>query len=163
MRTPKYPLELVRELRKKGADEAGRALAAAAREREAAERRVQDAELKSDAHAARARRVRSAERQALARGELSVADLSRADCWEARIKNEKGVLSGELVEARTDEGSAQAAEQSAREEYAARKAGSDLVAEHRVRWNGELHKRREADEEEACSEAWLARASKPKA
>lgn len=162
MRPPKYPLELALELRKRKVDDAARALAVAARKREAAERRRLASQEMCEAQVGTSRQLRSVENDALARGELRVADLARAEAWELRVADEGRALAGELSKALADEVHAQDAERRAQEELAARQAGSKLIADHRARWHHGLRKRKEASEEEASSEAWRSRSGKLK-
>jgi hypothetical protein len=107
-------------------------------------------------------RVRRVERGALARGELSAADLSRAASWEVRVTQEGHELASGLSEALADEARARNTERRAQEEVELRKTGTELVVNHRARWREGLRKRLEANEEEACGEAWRPRASKKK-
>jgi hypothetical protein len=162
VRPPKYPLELVVDVRKRRVDEASRDLAKAARGREAAENRRVVTQKRNDAHGAAAERVRCAEEDALVRGKLSVADLSRAGSWEARVAQERGALAGELSKALANEAGARAEERQAQEKLESRMGESQLAVNHRARWREGLQRRTEANEEEAASEAWRCRTSKPR-
>jgi type III secretion system (T3SS) protein YscO len=162
VRLPKYPLELAAELREKRVDEAARALAAACEERERAERRRVEAEERRDAHVAAARRLRSSEREALSRGTLCAADLSHNAAWERSVAQEDKALAVELSRAAAGEAGALAAERQAREQVAARRAESRLLANHRARWWDGQQKRTEAKEGEDSEEAWRCRANKPR-
>jgi hypothetical protein len=160
VRPPKYSLELVLELREKKVDESARAFVAAAHDREVAENRRRSSQQRCEAHTTEADRARKMEQDALARGDLTAADLSRAASWEVRVAHESRTLARELSGALAGEASARAAEGRARQEVASRKAESELVVNHRERWREGLQKRKEAREEEAYSEAWRPRANK---
>lgn len=162
MRPPKYPLELVVDLRKRRVDEASRDHAKAARGREAAENRRVVTQKRSEAHTAAAERVRCVEQDALVSGELSAADLSRARSWEARVAQESGALGGELSKALSNEAGARAEERKAQEKLESRLVDSQLAVNHRARWREGLRRRTEANEEEAATEAWRCRTSKPR-
>jgi hypothetical protein len=157
MRPPKYPLEPLVELRDKRVDEAASDLAVAARDRDAAERKRLASEQRRTAHAAAAERVRGAEAEALARGDLNVAHLAHADAWEARIALEREALTSDVERARAETASACVAEARALEDVVSRKTEAQVVAKDRARW-GEVERRRaEARDEEASSEAWRPR------
>ena len=160
MRSPKYPLELAVELREKKVDEAARTLERASRERERAERQKAQSQQKCDAHGAAATRVRTSEQDALSRGRLRAADLSRTAAWEMRVAREREALSDELSGARAEEANARAAEIRAQEQVASRRAESQLVANHRTRWRDGQRERVEAKEEEDSEEAWRWRPNK---
>jgi hypothetical protein len=159
MRPPKYPLEPLAELRDNRVDEAVGDLAVATRERDAAERSRLAAEQRRHAHAAAAQRVRGAEAEALARGELNAAHLAHADAWEARITAEREALASDACRARAEEATARAGEERALGELASREAEAQVVAKDRARWDGAQRRRVEARDEEASSEAW--RPTKP--
>jgi hypothetical protein len=154
MRPPKYPLEPLAGLREKMADEAVREVAEATRERTAAERRSRASEQQVAAHDAAAERLRRGEREALARGELRVADLARANDWETQISAQRATLATALSRARVEEASALAREDGARRQATSRKADAQVVINDRARWRESQRKRAEAKEEEASSEAW---------
>ena len=154
MRPPKYPLEPLAELRDNRVDEAVADLAVATRERGAAERSRLASEQKRQAHAAAAERVRCAEAEALARGELRAAHLAHAGAWEDRITAEREALASEVCRARGEEAAARAGEERALGELASREAEAQVVAKDRARWEGAQRRRLEARDEEASSEAW---------
>jgi hypothetical protein len=160
VRTQKYPLELSVELREKKVHEAAGALERASRERDRAERQKAQSQQRCDAHGAAATRVRISEQEALSRGRLRVADLSRTAAWEMRVAREGEALAGELSGARAEEANARAAEIRAQEQVASRRSESQLVVNHRTRWRDGQRKRVEAKEEEGSEEAWRCRPNK---
>jgi hypothetical protein len=153
MRPPKYPLEPLAALREKKVEGAIGELAAARRASDSAERDRLASEQKGRAHDAAAGRVRGAELEALCRGDLRVADLARADGWEARIAAERRALEGELERARASEAGARAEEGRAVERLASRRAEAQVVDDDRARWQEAARKRGEARDEQAASEA----------
>jgi hypothetical protein len=157
MRPPRYPLEPLAKLREDQVDAAVRGLARAVDGRGAAERARQTAEQRQEAHTAAASRVRDAEGEALARGELHAADLAHAAAWEARVASERAAIAGVVGRARAAELQARAAEQTAQGEVATRKAGAEVVAADQTRWREALRKKGEAKEEEAAEEAFRRR------
>jgi hypothetical protein len=162
VRAPKYPLELVLELRRRKVDDAARALAVTTRQREDAERRRLATQQTCEAHGSASHQVRCVEQEALVCGSLTVADLSRAEAWELRVGEESRALAGELSKALADEADARVRERRAQEELASRQAGSKLLTDHRARWRDGYQKRLEANVEEASSDAWRSRPGKPK-
>jgi hypothetical protein len=157
MRPRKYPLEPLARVRQMGVDGAARDAAAAVRAREEASGRRQQAEQSRTAHDERARAVRDAERNALERGALTAADLSRALDWEVRVTAECATLARAEESARSEESNAMANEQAARAELAHKKAESEVVEKDRAKWRERERARAEAKEEEAAAEAWRPR------
>jgi len=154
MRPPRYPLEPLAKLREDQAAAAVRGLAAAVAGRDAAERDRRTAEQRRAAYEAAATRVREAEHEALALGQLRAADLARAGAWETRVASEGAAMASAEEHARGAETRAREVEESARGEVAARKAGAEVVGADRARWQDALRKKAEAREEEAAEEAF---------
>ena len=154
MRPPRYPLEPLAKLREDQADAAVRGLAVAVAGRNAAERDRRTVEQQRDDLEAAATRVRDAEQEALARGELRAADLARAGAWETRVASEGEAMASAVERARGAESHAREVEQSAQGDVAARKAGAEVVGADRARWQDALRKKAEAREEEAAEEAF---------
>ena len=150
----KYPLEPLAFLREKKADQAGRALAGAVLERERAGRAVRATEQRREAHVRAAVQTRAAERAALGRGELRVADLAREDAWRLRAEAEAAALAAAVGRARAAEAKAGEDVRAAQESLASRRADVNVVARNRAQWEGERARRTEAREEEASFEAW---------
>ena len=154
MRPPRYPLEPLVKLREDQADAAVRGLAAAVAGRDAAERDRHKAEQQRDDHEAEAAAVRAAELEALAGGELRVADLARGGAWETRVASEGGAIASAVERSLGAETRAREAERSAQGEVAARTAGAEVVGADRARWQDALRKKAGAREEEAAEEAF---------
>jgi hypothetical protein len=141
VRAPRYPLEPLVKLREDQVDAAVRGLASAVAKRDAAEQERLAAEARRAAHQATATGVRVAEGAALARGELSAADLARANAWEVRITSEHQALVSELERVAAAEARAREAEDNARGEVAQREAGAQVVATDQARWHEALRKK----------------------
>jgi len=154
MRSPRYALEPLAELRRGKADEAATDLAAAVAGRDASERQRLAAEERRDGHDAQAVRVREAEQEALGRGELRAADLAREDAWEIRVAAERGALTGAVDRSRAAEQEARAAEARARDDLAAREADAGVIEKDRARWEEQQRRLAEAREEEEAAEAY---------
>ena len=151
---PKYPLEPLAELRKKKVEEATQALADAVRKREAAARALRGAEVRREAAARAATGVRTAELEALGRGDLRARDLARQHAWAARAAAEQEALAAVVRRAGAAEAKARDHEQEVQGTLASRSADARVVTGHRERWNEEQRRGVEAREEEALSEAW---------
>jgi hypothetical protein len=154
MRRRRYPLEPLAELRDRKVDQAACGLAVAIAEREAAEHGRRTAEEARVSHDSAAHNVRTAEADALARGELCVSDLARADAWELRVGAERASLTAEIDRARGAEQRARDGERSAQGELTSRRADADVVESDRARWVDAQRRQSEAKDEEAAAEAW---------
>jgi hypothetical protein len=154
---PKYPLEPLAEMRRQKVEEATAALAGAVRKREAAARALRGAEVRRETAARVASRVRTAELEALTRGDLRALDLARAHAWAARTAAEGEALAGVVRRAEAAEAVARDHERDAQGGLATRRAEALLVEGHRDRWNEQHRRGVEAREEEASSEAWRPR------
>ena len=157
MRRPKYPLDPLARVRKKGVDEATRRLADAVATRDGAEARERAAENERRGHEDRARAVREAERDALDRGDLRVGDLGVAAAWEVRDRAEAQALAQAEEKAHAEAASARAGQVAAQVGVAQRKADAEVVEKDRGRWEERLRKKAEAKEDEAAAEAWRRR------
>ncbi|WP_394823365.1 hypothetical protein [Pendulispora albinea] len=157
MRRKKYPLEVLLGLRVGRVKEATVELASAIREREVATELRQELETLRARAAAEATIVRDAEREALARGELRVADLQRGGAWERLVQNEQRTLEQKVEGAALVEQGAANHEARARDALAGRKADADVVDKDRSRYLERVRKRIVAIEEESASEAWRKR------
>jgi hypothetical protein len=153
MRSPKYPLEPLVELRQKTMDAAARELVGAARERLTASAARQAAEQRREDHERTVSRDRAAEGEALARGELLVADLARADAWGLRVGADMDILAAGVDRARTAEARAGETESRARSAVISRRAEAQVLAQHKARWAEAIRKDIEAKDDEASSEA----------
>ncbi len=154
MPSSKYPLDALVRLREGAADSATRELAEAVRAREASEARRAHAARETAHHTARADDVRADESSRLTRGELTVADLARADAWEGRIRAEAEALRAREDAARSAEDEARLVEGDARGALASRKADHDVVVKDKARFVDIARRAQEARDEEGAAEAW---------
>jgi hypothetical protein len=154
---PKYPLEPLAELRQKKVDEATAALAEAVGRHDAASSALRGAEFRRDAAAHAAANVRTAELDALARGDLRVRDLAQEHVWAARAAREQESLEAVVRRAAETEATARDRQNDAQQALGMRSADARVVEGHRDRWNEANRRGVEAREEEAWSEAWRQR------
>jgi hypothetical protein len=150
----KYPLEPLLALREKKVESATSELAGAMRGREAAARTLRAAEVRRDAQAQAAARIRAVELEALAKGELCARDLARVDAWGVRVAAERAALAASVDRAATADRAAREVEGEARGALAVRHADAQVAEAHHERWTEERRKTVEAREEEASAEAW---------
>jgi hypothetical protein len=154
---PKYPLEPLAELRQKKVEEATLALAEAVRRRDAAARALAGAEIRRQAAARAVSQVRTAELEALARGDLRARDLAHAHAWAARTAAEQASLENVVRRAGVAEAMARDEAHEAQRTLGSQFADVRVVDRHRERWNETLRRGAVAREEEALSEAWRRR------
>ena len=156
-RNPKYPLEPLREHRDRKVDAATAQLGEAVRTREAADEARARAEQERGAAEARSAAVRQDEADLLAKGELCVADLARAEAWEHAASAEMADLGRSVARAEDHLLAARNAEVQARGELAQKKADLDVVAKDEARFDAGVRRARDAAEEESAEEAFAAR------
>jgi len=154
MRPKKYPLDPLVRVREKQVDDAARALGDAVRVREDAEARLAQATRRKNEAEAAANALRDGERSALERGELTVADLMRADAWGARVQQEQAELARRADDAAAKDDAAREGESRARTNVAERKADAEIVERDRERWADAERRRAEAKDEEAAADGW---------
>jgi hypothetical protein len=157
MRAGRYPLEALARLRARKVEDAARELAAEIAAREEASRRRAAAHRQARAHDDAVRAARAEHGAALDRGELRVADLMRADAWDARVRAEHEALAERARDATTREIAAAESESSARRALAARDAEARVVERDRGRHEARARALGEAAEEDAADEAFLGR------
>jgi hypothetical protein len=153
VRSPRYPLDSLAQLRAHQVDEAARAQGAAVRRREEASVAHRTAEERREAHAREAASIRDGEQRALLQGELHAVDLARADAWAGAAQAQARGLDGAVERAAASESEARRAEAAAQQQTAARQAEAKAVANDRARWEGRERRKDEAKAEEALSEA----------
>jgi hypothetical protein len=124
------------------------------RARDEAASRLRGALQRREGHAAVAAGIRTAELEALGRGELRARDLALADAWGVRAAAERGVLSSAVDEAKAADAKALADQGQAQSTVASRSAEAHIVARHRAEWDEASRRALEASEEEATFEAW---------
>ncbi len=150
----KYPLEPLAKVRAHATDAQATELGKAVREHEKAEAARLQAEAARARAEAAAHEARVREGEALARGELTVADLARADAWESRVRTEGTALFEAVARAAVGQAAASDREIAARSELAQRRADADVVEKDRARFDAGQRRRDEAREEEGAEEAW---------
>ena len=149
----KYPLDPLLELRERQVDEAARDLAKAVDSRQKAEAAKRAAEAARETAEERAARAREAEREALARGELRVGDLMRAQAWEIGVADEQKRLTQQVAAAEQGEKKARDREDGARGALATRQADAEVVEKDKERFVVKKRNEQIAKEEEAAEEA----------
>lgn len=160
-RTPKYPLEPLREHRDRQVDAATAQLGDAIRARETAEAALRLAEADRVAAAARAAEVRDAERALLSGGQLTVADLVHTQGWEQGTSIERAGLDRAVDNASGRRSAANETETKARSALAQTKADRDVVAKDEARFDERARRARDASEAEAAEEVFAARRREP--
>ncbi len=145
------------KLRERQVDEATRDLAKAVDARQSAERKRAAAEAEKVRAEDRAKATRDEEREALERGELSVADLMRAQAWELGVADEQKKLGQQVSVAAQGEQNARTEEDGARTALASREADAQVVEKDKERFVTRERQREIAKEEEAAQEAHAAR------
>jgi hypothetical protein len=153
MRPRKYPLEPLVRLKKERVESTTRQLGKAVLARESAERRHEEAASAQRQGDARASRVRTEERDLLEKGELSAADLIRANAWEVRVQTEGAERAHAVDAAQATMTTQRRRELDAQAEVARSRGEAKAVDRHEARWIAAREKVREAEEEEATSEA----------
>jgi hypothetical protein len=157
MRPKKYPLDPLVRVRKERVDASVAALAKSIRAREVAEDSRAVAEAERLRAAEEAKRTRGNEAEALARGELSAADLQRQASWQARTQWDDAERARRVVIAREQEARALEAERGARAGASDAEAAAKVVTKHREGWVSDSARALEASSEEGAAEAWRRR------
>ncbi len=154
MKRRTYPLEPLGKVREARVNGATSELAAAVGAREDAESRRVAAETSRAKAKDAALATRAVEREALERGELTVADLMRENAWELRVRAEDVTHAEKVARAAESEAGAVDDETRARESLAEKKADAKVVENDRQRWSVDETKRALAREEEDAAEGW---------
>ncbi len=152
--SPKYPLASLSRFRDRQVDVMAGELARATHALEGAKQTHAAADEAQAKHRGDAADVRAVEQDALARGELRVADLATGEAWGLRVQAEDRVLQGHADAARAKVVQALGTERDARARLASRKVDADIVHKHRARFDETERKAVEARDEEASFEAW---------
>lgn len=157
MARQQYPLEALRKLRDGRAETQARALARQIGRTSAAAATLLERELVLRQHEQRTAEAVQAERERLAAGQLSGADLRRSLDFEAAARQQAQALALAEAEARRELERARAEEKTVREELARLEADAELARRHET----SFHRQNEAGvlraEEEAALEQWSAR------
>jgi colicin import membrane protein len=150
----KYPLDALAKLREEEVSRATRSLAERVHLREEAERQRRTAEDDIRRAEEKARAVRAVEQAKLERGELSVADLARAEAWAIAVDAEKERLEARVVQAKAHLSEARGAESRAQAELSARTSEADVVEKDRAKWQDAIDRAAEARQEEEAADGW---------
>ena len=154
MKRPTYPLEPLGKVREARVDGATSELAAAVGAREDAESRRVAAETTRAKAKEEALAAKVKEREALERGELTVADLMRENAWALRVISDDATHAEKVARAAETEAAAVDHETQARVALAEKQADAKVVEKDRQRWSVQEHKRADAREEEDAAEGW---------
>jgi hypothetical protein len=154
MRPPKYPLSVLAQVRGRTLEEAVRRLSRAVKARIAAASVLEEAEALRREHQRAAAHADEGERAALARGELTAADLARAGAWARRVEAERANLDAGVTRAASAEAEAAGAESEAQALLTLRRADANAVDRDRARWEAHEKYAAEAKAEEAAAESW---------
>ena len=157
MARPSYPLEALRKLRDERADALAQELAAQVARSQAAEGKLRQREAARREHAERAAEAMRSERERLATGGVSGADLRRIADFEVATKAQAGLLERAEAEARQILAQERAAEQKLRDEQSQREAEAKLVRNHEAGFHEHQVNLAQKADEEAALEQWNAR------
>jgi hypothetical protein len=152
-----YPLEALRKLRDERAEAQAHDLAAQVALSQAAEAKLRERERARREHAARTADSVRVERERLADGGASGADLLRSADFEAAARLQAELLERAEAEARQTLARERAAEQKLREQLSAREAEAKLVRNHEASFHEQQAALSQKAEEETALEQWNAR------
>jgi hypothetical protein len=150
----KYALEPLRRVREEAERHAKEELARAVQAREEATRARAAGEAERDAALRRAESLRAQERERLAQGVLSAADLARQDAWEAGARAARVAAESRVRELASREAAAAEAENLRRSDLGARMRDLELVEKDKERWEEARRARGEAVDEAEGADAW---------
>jgi hypothetical protein len=156
MARQQYPLEALRKLRDERADAQARALAAQVARCAAAQAVVFEREQVRREHALSTAEMLRVERERLAAGQASAAELQRAGDFEARARTQARALERCEAEARELLAQQRAEEQKLREELGRREAEAQLARNHEANFHEQHESAVLRAEEEASLERWNA-------
>ena len=157
MTRQQYPLETLRKLRDERAEAEAQGLAAQIALSGAAETRLRAAERLRREHAARTAESIGIERQRLAAGGASGADLQRVADFEKAARAQAELLLRAEGEARQALAQAKAEEKKLRQQLSEREAEAKLVRNHEQSFHERQADLAQKAEEEAALEQWNAR------
>lgn len=153
----RYPLEALRKLRDERAEAQAHELAAQIARSRQAESALSERQRARQAHAQRTAEILRLERERLAAGQGSGADLLRVTEFEAGARARARLLESSEHEARQALSRELAAERKLREELARREADAELVRNHEADFHQRAASAAQRAEEEAGLEQWNAR------
>jgi|SRR3954468_24854027 hypothetical protein len=152
-----YPLETLRKLRDERAEAEAQALAAQIARCHAAEAQLQKRELLRREHAERTALSLEVERQRLAEGAASGADLLRAAEFGKAARAQAELLERAESEARQALAQARAEQEKLRQQLSEREAEAKLVRNHEASFHDYQTELTQKADEEAALEQWNAR------
>lgn len=152
-----YPLETLRKLRDERAEALVQALAEQVARSQRAEATLREREGARREHAARTAEAVRLEQRRLAEGGVSGVDLLRVAEFEVAMRAQADLLQRAETEARRALTEERAAEQTLREQQAAREAEAKLVRNHEASFHERQAELVQKAEEEAALEQWNAR------
>ena len=152
-----YPLEALRKLRDEHAEAQAQALARQVARTASAQALVFERERLRCEHSRSTAETLRTERERLAAGRASGADLQRASDFEAAVRAQARALESSEFEARELLAQERAEEQKLREELARREAEAELARNHEAYFHARNASATLRAEEEASLEQWNAR------
>ena len=157
MARSQYPLEALRKLRDERAEAQAHELAQQVARSASAEATLRARELARREHAERTADSLRVERQRLAAGGVSGADLLRVADFEVAARVQAELLERAEAEARQALANERAVEQKLRAQQATREAEAKLVRNHEANFHEHEAQLAQKAEEEAALEQWNAR------
>ena len=157
MARQQYPLEALRKLRDERAEARAQALARQIATSALAEGAVLERERLRREHAQRTAQTVQAERELLAAGQVSGADLLRSTEFESAARAQAHALARAEEEARSVLAKERAEEQKLREELARLEAEAKLTRNHEATFHEQNANAAQRAEEETALEQWNAR------
>jgi hypothetical protein len=152
-----YPLEALRKLRGDRAQAQAVALAAQVARSTEADAKLREWERARREHEARSAEIVRAERERLAQGRVSGADLLRLTEFEDAARTQAGALERSEAGARQLLAEERAREQTLREELSRLEAEAKLVRNHEASFHERHAELQQKADEEAALEQWSAR------
>lgn len=153
----RYPLQVLKTLRKEALDARTRDLADRIGEREARERDQARARAAQRVEAEARAGVHGTERELLEGGELRAADLTRAATFELGASERAARLADIEARAARSTGDARDAEDEARGAVVLADAETRAVERHQQAWHAERARERERAAQDDAEDAWNAR------
>jgi hypothetical protein len=157
MPRPSYPLDALRKLRDERAEAQAQSLAEQVARSQQAELCLQQRRAACQAHSQRTQASLQPERERLAAGKLSGADLQRQIEFQAAAREQAALLERAEREAAEALGRERAEEQRLRQELSRAEADAQLVRNHEATFHERVTEQRQRAEEEAALEQWNAR------
>jgi hypothetical protein len=157
MARPSYPLDALRKLRDERAEAQAHALAEQVARAQQAEVRLRQRQAARQAHSQRTLASLQPERERLAAGQLSGADLLRQTEFEAAARAQAALLERAERDAAEALGRERAEEQRLQQELARAEADAQLVRNHEATFHERVTERQQRADEESALEQWNAR------